>query len=33
MSVVAVMSPGDVGLPLVVGFGKPCRTTGFDITE
>jgi UDP-N-acetyl-D-glucosamine/UDP-N-acetyl-D-galactosamine dehydrogenase len=32
-TVVAVVGLGYVGLPLVVEFGKHCRTIGFDIVE
>jgi UDP-N-acetyl-D-glucosamine/UDP-N-acetyl-D-galactosamine dehydrogenase len=32
-SVIAVVGLGYVGLPLVVEFGKHCRTIGFDIIE
>ena len=33
MTVVAVIGLGYVGLPLVVEFGKQCRTIGFDIAR
>ena len=33
MKTVAVIGLGYVGLPLVVEFGKHCRTIGFDIVE
>jgi UDP-N-acetyl-D-galactosamine dehydrogenase len=33
MSIIAVIGLGYVGLPLVVEFGKHCRTIGYDIAQ